>query len=77
MSFFGQSPLNDNYIELIIMTLYPKLILDALSTVPYPDSDTHCGVEEVKRIRNKSSEKSLKKVVGMIEKSLEKVYICT
>lgn len=52
MSFFGQSPLNDNYIELIIMTLYPKLILDALSTVPYPDSDPHCGVEEVIRIRN-------------------------
>ena len=52
MSFFGQSSLNDNYIELIIMTLYPKLILDALSTVPYPDSDPHCGVEEVIRIRN-------------------------
>ena len=56
MSFFGQSSLNDNYIELIIMTLYPKLILDALSTVPYPDSDPHCGVEEVIRIRNRSSE---------------------
>ena len=59
MSFFGQSPLNDNYIELIIMTLYPKLILDALSTVPYPDSDPHCGVEEVIRIKNHLNERGI------------------
>ena len=77
MSFFRQSPLNDNYIELIIMTLYPKLILDALSTVPYPDSDPHCGVEEVIRIKN-GNDISVNTIVIQSEaKNLGNIYVKT
>ena len=59
------------------MTLYPKLILDALSTVPYPDSDTHCGVEEVIRIKN-GNDISVNTIVIQSEaKNLGNIYVKT